>query len=180
MELEERLALLSQATLRINESLDFDTALQGVVDSARALTASRYGAITIPGEVFQRPTFLVSGLTPEERQGFWDMPEGLGFFEYLSGLVEPRRVSNIERHLKAARPNTAGSTYLVPTDTPDPTANVEPAATPTLESEPATLHEAILEGNTDSVQILVDAGADVNDAYEYKGSHLHPLGLTVA
>ena len=100
-ELEERLSRLSEAGLRINESLDFDTVLQEVVDSARALTASRYGAITIPGEVFRRPTFITSGLTPEEHQGFWDMPEGLGFFEYLSGLEEPLRVSDISSHLKA-------------------------------------------------------------------------------
>ena len=91
-QLEERLSRLSEAGLRINESLDFDTVLQEVVDSARALTASRYGAITIPGEVFRRPTFIASGLTEEEHQGFWDMPEGLGFFEYLSGLEEPLRV----------------------------------------------------------------------------------------
>ena len=100
-QLEERLSRLSEASLRINESLDFDTVLQEVVDSARALTASRYGAITIPDEVFRRPTFIASGLTEEQHQGFWDMPGGLGFFEYLSGLEEPLRVSDIERHLKA-------------------------------------------------------------------------------
>ena len=99
--MRERLSKLSEAGLRINESLDFDTVLREVVDSARALTASRYGAITIPGEVFRRPTFIASGLTEEEEQGFWDMPEGLGFFEYLSGLEEPLRVSDIESHLKA-------------------------------------------------------------------------------
>ena len=99
--LEERLALLSQAGLRINERLDFDTVLQEVVDSVRALKDSRYGAITIPGEIFQRPTFIVSGLTAEEHQGLWDMSEGLGFFVYLSGLEEPLRVSNIDSHLKA-------------------------------------------------------------------------------
>ena len=100
-ELEERLSRLSEASLRINESLDFDTVLQEVVESARALTASRYGAITIPGEVFPRPMFIASGLTREEQQGFWDMPEGLGFFEYLSGLEEPLRVSDIGSHMKA-------------------------------------------------------------------------------
>ena len=99
--MEERLSRLSEASLRINESLDFDTVLQEVVDSARALTASRYGAITIPGEVFRHPTFIASGLTSEEYQGFWNMPEGLGFFEYLSGLQEPLRVSDIDSHLKA-------------------------------------------------------------------------------
>ena len=100
-ELRERLSRLSEAGLRINESLDFDTVLQEVVDSARALTASRYGAITIPGESVRHPTFIVSGLTREEHQGFWDMPEGLGFFEYLSGLEEPLRVSDIASHLRA-------------------------------------------------------------------------------
>ena len=101
LELRKRLSRLSEAGLRINENLDFDTVLQEVVDSARALTASSYGAITIPGEVFRRPTFIASGLTKEEYQGFWDMPGGLGFFEYLSGLEEPLRVTDIDSHMKA-------------------------------------------------------------------------------
>ena len=117
-QLEERLSRLSEAGLRINESLDFDTVLQEVVDSARALTASRYGAITIPGEVFRRPTFIASGLTEEQHQGFWDMPQGLGFFEYLSGLEEPLRVSDIDSHLKALNmpdflPSVSVSSLLV-------------------------------------------------------------------
>ena len=36
--LRERLSKLSDAILRINESLDFDTVLQEVMDSARTLT----------------------------------------------------------------------------------------------------------------------------------------------
>ena len=117
-ELEERLSRLSEASLRINESLDFETVLQEVVDSARALTAARYGAITIPGEVFRRPTFIASGLTEEEHQGFWEMPEGLGFFEYFSGLEEPLRVPDIAGHLRALNmpgflPPVAASALLV-------------------------------------------------------------------
>ena len=61
----------------------------GVTDSARALTASRYPAITILDETWHLSDFIVSGLTQEEHQGLWDMPEGLGFFQYLSGLEEP-------------------------------------------------------------------------------------------
>ncbi len=102
-ELEERLSHLSEASLRINESLDFDTVLQEVVDSARALTASRYAAITVLGEAGAHPYFIVSGLTGEEHQGLWDMPEGQGFFEYLSGLREPLRVPDIESHLRALK-----------------------------------------------------------------------------
>ena len=45
--LRERLAMLSRASLRINESLDFDTVLQGALDSARALTGARYGVMTL-------------------------------------------------------------------------------------------------------------------------------------
>jgi hypothetical protein len=36
--LRNRLSRLIQANLRINESLDFDTVIQGVLDSARSLT----------------------------------------------------------------------------------------------------------------------------------------------
>ena len=36
----DRLSRLSAASLRINESPDFDTALQGVLDSARSLTGA--------------------------------------------------------------------------------------------------------------------------------------------
>ncbi len=97
--LRERLSRLSEASLRIIESLDFDTVLQEVVDSARNLTASRYAAITVLGEAGQTPDFIVSGLTGEEHQGLWDMPEGLGFFEYLSGLEQPLRVSDVDSHL---------------------------------------------------------------------------------
>ena len=99
--LRERLSRLSGAGLRINESLDFDTVLQEVVDSARALTSSRYGAITVFGDGGQPSDFIVSGLTREEHRGLWNMPGGLGFFEYLSGLAEPLRVSNIHSHLRA-------------------------------------------------------------------------------
>ncbi len=99
--LRERLSRLSEASLRINESLDIDTVLQEVVDSARTLTESRYGAITVFGEAGQRPVFIVSGLTKEEHQGLWGMPEGQKFFQYLSGVSKPLRVSNIDSHLKA-------------------------------------------------------------------------------
>ena len=94
-DLEERLSRLSEASLRINESLDFDTVLQEAVDNARALTASRYGAITVLGEAGQTPEFIVSGVMREERQGLWDLPLGQAIFENLSGLELPQRVSKL-------------------------------------------------------------------------------------
>ena len=120
--LRQRLALLSQASLSINESLDFRSVLQEVVDSARSLTASRYGAITVFGEDGQTD-FIVSGMTQEEHQGLWDMREGLGFFEYLSGLAEPLRVPNIDDHLRALNmpeflPSVPVTSLLVAPDPP--------------------------------------------------------------
>ena len=43
----ERLSHLSEASLRISESLEFQTALPGVLDRARVLTEGRCGVITI-------------------------------------------------------------------------------------------------------------------------------------
>ena len=100
-ELETRLARLSEASLRISESLDFDTVLQDVVDSAKALTASRYSAITVLDEGGGMSEFFVSGLTAEEHQGLWDMPDGLRLFEYFSGLSTPLRVTDMHSHLRA-------------------------------------------------------------------------------
>ena len=64
--LRDRLSRLSQASLRINESLDFDTVLQRVLDSACSLTGARYGVITLLNESGRIQDFLYSGLTPEE------------------------------------------------------------------------------------------------------------------
>ena len=88
--LRDRLSRLSQASLRINESLDFDTVLQGVLDSACSLTGARYGVITLLDESGRIQDFVTSGLTPEERQRFVELPEGLMLFEHLSRITEPR------------------------------------------------------------------------------------------
>ena len=103
VELEERLSRLGQASLRISESLDVDTVLQEVVDSARALTDSRYAALTVLRETGRLSDLIVSGLSDEERQGLLEMPDAPAFFEYLSGLDEPRRISDIDRHMRESR-----------------------------------------------------------------------------
>ena len=100
-ELEERLSRLSEASLRISESLDFDTVLQEVVDGARALTASRYAALTVLSDYGPTSDPIVSGFTSEERQGLLDMHQGAAFFKYLSGLEEPLRVSDVDSHMSA-------------------------------------------------------------------------------
>ena len=48
--LQQRVSTLCAAVLRISASLDLDTVLHEVVESARALTGARYGAITTVDE----------------------------------------------------------------------------------------------------------------------------------
>ena len=88
--LQDRLSRLSEATLRINESLDFDNVLHEVLENARLLTEARYGVITVFDEAGQVEDFLSSGLTSEESQRLWELPEGQTFFhlpKWDSGAV---------------------------------------------------------------------------------------------
>ncbi len=99
--LRERLALMSQASLRINESLDFDTVLQGVLDSARSLTGARYGAITLFDDSGSLVNLLFSGVTRQEAQRFQDLPDGVRFLEYLSAIPGPLRVPDLTGHFRS-------------------------------------------------------------------------------
>ena len=64
--LRNRLSRLSQASLHINESLDLDAVLQGVLDSARSLTDASYALSTTLDGSGRVEDFRVSGLSPDE------------------------------------------------------------------------------------------------------------------
>ena len=100
-ELRERLSKLSEASLRINESLDFETVLQGVLDSARSLTGARYGVIILLDDAGGIQDFLTSGLTPEETRRLWEVPGGRGLFEYVVGTAGPLRVRDFQSHMRS-------------------------------------------------------------------------------
>lgn len=99
-EREDRLARMSQASIRITETLDLDMVLQGVVDGARSLTGARHGGVIVLDDRGQPPLFITSGLTAEEHQLVLELPGGLELFEHLSGLPEPLRVSNFSGYLR--------------------------------------------------------------------------------
>ena len=96
----DRLSQLSEASLRINESLDLDAVLQSVLDSARALTGARYSLITTLSETGVLQDLLVSGLTPDEARRLWEIPGGLLFFQHLSNLTGPVRVADFAGHVR--------------------------------------------------------------------------------
>ena len=100
VELRDRLSRLSQASLRINESLDFEAVLQGVLDSAQSLTGSRYGVITLMDDEGRIQDFVTSGLTPEDHRLFMELPDGVMFFEYLSSISEPLRLRDFHSYMR--------------------------------------------------------------------------------
>ncbi|MCY3648098.1 MAG: GAF domain-containing protein, partial [Chloroflexi bacterium] len=91
-ELEERLSRLSEASLRINESLDFETVLQNALDAARDLTGARYGVIATIDEQGGLETILTSGTSEEEHQQVVTLPGGDEIFAHFMGLADPVRV----------------------------------------------------------------------------------------
>ena len=96
--LRERLSVLSEASLRISQSLDVDTVLQGVIDGACSLTKARYGALVAFDDSGGIETLITSGVTPEERPRFGDLPKGLGLLQYLNEIEGPLRLADIASH----------------------------------------------------------------------------------
>ena len=99
--LQNRLSKLSEASLRINESLDFDTVLQEILDSARSLTDARYGVLISLDNSGQVEDFLASGLTADGSQRLWEVPEGDKVLEHLSNIPGPLRVRDFARYTRS-------------------------------------------------------------------------------
>ena len=96
--LRDRLSGLSEASLRISRSLDLDTVLQGVIDGACSLTRASYGALVAFDDSGDIETIITSGVTPEERPRFGDLPKGLGLLKYLNEIEGPLRLADIASH----------------------------------------------------------------------------------
>ena len=94
--LRVRLTMLAEATLRINESLDFDTVLQEVLDNSCALTDARVGVITILDESGGIPFFLAHGLTSTEAEQLWTVQAGREVYEELSKDSTPLRLRDFQ------------------------------------------------------------------------------------
>ena len=98
--LRKRIATLNSAILRINASLDLDTVLNEVVESARALTGARWGVIATVDEAGAPVDFVFSGFTPEERQELVAWPDSVRLFEHFRELQGPVRVDDLEEYVR--------------------------------------------------------------------------------
>ena len=97
--LRERISSLSGAILRISASLDVDTVLREVVDSARALTGARYGVIATIDEAGRPLGHVASGLTPEEARQMATWPDAMRLWEHLRGLDGPLRLDDLGEYV---------------------------------------------------------------------------------
>ena len=91
---------MSEASIRITETLDLDAVLQAVVDGACSLAGARQGCVTFLDDARRSPVFISSGMTPEEIQLRFDLPGGREFFEHLSSLPEPLRVADFSAYAR--------------------------------------------------------------------------------
>jgi len=99
--LRERSTRLSAASLRISASLDPETVLHEVVESARALTGARYGAIATVDEDGQPRDFVTSGLTDEEHRRLKDWPDGPTVFEHFRDLPGALRLADMPAYVRS-------------------------------------------------------------------------------
>ena len=108
--LRVRMTRLCNASLRINESLQFETVLQEVLDSARELTDSTYGVLTTLDKSDRPQDFVTSGIT-EDVCELMKQPthEGLLLYKNLSSLRNPLRLSDFDKYA-----SSIGASYSLP------------------------------------------------------------------
>ena len=99
--LRERISKLSAAILRISASLDLDTVLREVVDSARALTGARYGMIATVDATGAIQEFIAPGLSADERRHMAEWPHGYQFFEHLRNLPGALRLADVPAYIRS-------------------------------------------------------------------------------
>ena len=99
--LRDRLTKLSEASLRINETLEFDAVLQEVVDNARSLTDARYGLMALLDDAGQVQACITSGFTSSQSRRLWFRPERDRLFEHFTSITEPLRLRDLHGYTRA-------------------------------------------------------------------------------
>ena len=99
----ERDLSLTDAMLRIGASLDLDTVLREIIDSARALTGASVGIIATVDDTGAPSEFYFSGVSPEKQGEFLAWPGGGRLFEHFRVLEAPVRHANSTDYCRAIR-----------------------------------------------------------------------------
>ena len=97
--LRDRFARLSGTALRVSSSLDLDTVLREVVESARALTGADKGAMTTVDRHGRLEDFVTSGASADEVGALVAWPEGPRLFEHLRDIEQPFRLADLSGYI---------------------------------------------------------------------------------
>jgi signal transduction histidine kinase len=102
LELQNReLLALHTAALDIYGELGLDAVLQKVVDQARGLVESRYGALSVIDERQRIASFVTSGVSAEERSRIGAPPEGRGLLGVVLREGQRLRLADLGRDPRA-------------------------------------------------------------------------------
>ena len=99
--LRERISRLSAASVRISSSLDVQTVLHEIVESARELTGARFGVIITVDDTGMMQDFVASGFAPEQYGRLLDWADGPRLFEHLRDLEAPLRVTDFSAYVRS-------------------------------------------------------------------------------
>ncbi len=98
--LRQRGEALSAAMLRITASLEVGTVLGEVVESARSLTAARYGVIATVDSSGRPLDVVSSGFTEDEERELTSWAGGERLFDHLRDQPGPLRLSNFPEYVR--------------------------------------------------------------------------------
>ena len=98
--LEDRISKLCAAVLRVSASLDLETVLREIVDSARALAGARYGLIATVDDAGQPQDFVTAGLASGVHAVMAAWADGPRLFAHFRDLQEPLRVADLPAYVR--------------------------------------------------------------------------------
>ncbi len=99
-DLRERIARLSEASLRINDQLDLENILQELVESARAITDARCGWTTTFDSSGPLERVVASGLTTEQRDAL-AAPDGPSTNDSLLNMTGTLRLDDVASYAES-------------------------------------------------------------------------------
>ncbi|MCY4587487.1 MAG: ATP-binding protein, partial [Bryobacterales bacterium] len=97
----DRISRLCASMLKISTSLDINTVLHEVIDSARILTGAGCGVITIFDDSGKVQEFVSSGFTTEEHMEMAAWPDGPRLLEHFRNLPEPLRLRDLPAYVRS-------------------------------------------------------------------------------
>ena len=99
--LRERISALCTAMLRISASLELETVLHHIAESARALTGAACAIITTVDAGGKARDSVFSGFTPDARTLLESLPDASSLFGHFRDLPGPTRLTDVAAYIGA-------------------------------------------------------------------------------